>query len=293
MAYRKKRKTVLTSAGCARGLDHVGVVAADLAASLAAWRAIGFAPTPLARHANQSPDGALTPTGTGNHCIMLQQSYLELLGFTDPDAQSATLSRFLAAHAGIHVLTLRIDDAAAAEQRLARTGLPADAISSARPADPHQPDGAMARFVRLPLTDADPRLQLLQHLTPELVWRPDTLRHPNHAVALTAVIVVARLPAEFAARLSRATGCALRPDPAGGYQLDLPQGTVRILPPAALGQVFPGVTPRPATVSIAGVTLTTDDANHAVAGLLPSRLRPAPGGLMLEIDGTAVLFAGG
>ena len=68
-------------------LDHVGVVASDLAALAAAYGRLGFTLTPLARYA----DGRI-----GNRCVMLRSAYIELLAVVDPNARSATLERFLA-----------------------------------------------------------------------------------------------------------------------------------------------------------------------------------------------------
>ena len=98
--------------GQATALDHVGIVGPDLACLAAAWTRLGFQLTPLARH-----EGGRT----GNHCVMLDGSYLELVA-TLPGGTSATLARFLGRYAGIHILAARIDDDAAALVRLARAG---------------------------------------------------------------------------------------------------------------------------------------------------------------------------
>ena len=71
----------------APALDHVGVVANDLAALTTAYERLGFTLTPLARYA----DGRI-----GNRCVMLRSAYIELLAVVDPNACSATLERFLA-----------------------------------------------------------------------------------------------------------------------------------------------------------------------------------------------------
>ena len=82
-------------------LDHVGVVTRDLAALATQYQRLGFTLTPLARQA----DGRI-----GNRCVMLHRSYVELLAVVDPNAGSATLDRFLARYAGIHILAFAIDD---------------------------------------------------------------------------------------------------------------------------------------------------------------------------------------
>ena len=101
----------------AEGLDHVGVVTADLNAAARAWRRIGFSLTRLARHA---------AAGTGNHCAMLRHGYVELIATVDPARPSATLDRFLARYAGIHILSLAISDEQAALARLLQAGFSTD-----------------------------------------------------------------------------------------------------------------------------------------------------------------------
>jgi hypothetical protein len=241
----------------------------------------------LARHDAVGDDGVARPTGTGNCCIMLGQGYLELIAVIDPARGSATLARFLARYTGIHILTFATADAAAAQQRLRRAGLDTELTVSSRPADPEDPAGPQARFQRLPLTALAPRLQLLQHLTPELVWQQRFVSHPNHAVALDSVIIAADAPAALAALLSRAAGVAAIPDPAGGFALVLAAGRVRVLPPDAVGLALPGVELRPSPF-VAGITVRTDDDNHAVAG--NPQARRVPGGHLMAASGTAVLF---
>jgi hypothetical protein len=263
----------------AEGLDHVGVVTADLTAASRAWRRLGFALTRLARHA--------APAVTGNRCAMLRCGYVELLSVVEPAKRSATLERFLARYAGIHILSLAISDEQAALQRLRQAGFTTEISSSERPAG----KGQLARFARLPLTDAEPRLQLLRHLTPDLVWQERFLRHPNRAVALDAVVIVAEPPAELAARLSRAAGVPVVPDPAGGYALRLAQGQVRVLAPEALPTVFPGAA-IPSLPFVAGIVVRTDDRTRAASKLLKTIARPTPGGLLAGAAGVAVLFTG-
>jgi catechol 2,3-dioxygenase-like lactoylglutathione lyase family enzyme len=223
------------SIGLATGLDHVGIVVRDMATSVAAWAALGFA--------------------VAGGRIMLGRGYLELLA-DDPARPSITLARFLAQGEGAHVLSLRVDDARAACARLTRAGLEAELLAAGRPADPERPDGPRACFLRVPLTDADPRLQLIEHRTPDLVWQQRFLTHPNGAAALAGVTFGAADPAAMAARLSRVAGRPVVPW-AGGYRLALPQGEVDILP----GEGPPRITrivlcaPARRTVMASGVTV--------------------------------------
>ena len=87
----------------------------------------------------------------------------------------------------------------------------------------------------------------------------------------------------------------VEPDPAGGFVLPLPSGRVRLLPPDALGNVFPGVA-APTLPYIAGITVRTDDANRAIeerARASGIAHRAVPDGLLIppeEAGGAALLF---
>ena len=90
------------------------------------------------------------------------------------------------------------------------------------------------------------------------MWQPHLLDQPNHAVALTEVLLAAQNPEETAARHARFTGIEPRRD-AARYLLDLPRGRIVI---AAAGKNEP---PPPAFV---GFTIATDDRNRALRGIL-------------------------
>jgi hypothetical protein len=193
------------------------------------------------------------------------------------------MERFLARYEGIHVLSLAVDDAEAARVRLAGLGFPVELLRSARAT----PEGE-ARFARIPLPGDAPRVQLIQHLTPELVWRADDLVHPNGAAALDAVVVVADPPDALAAYLSGVAGVPAMPDPAGGALLALGRSLIRVLPPEALGSVFPGVEV-PSLPFVAGVVVRTGDGNAAASRL---GFEATGRGLLARAAGVAVLFVG-
>ena len=135
--------------------------------------------------------------------------------------------------------------------------------------------GGLARFARLPLTDAEPRVQLLHHLTPELVWQKQFLRHPNHAVALEAVVIVADPPAVLAARLSRAAGVAVvGPIPPAAARCGFARDGCACCRRTRWNAVFPG-TAIPSLPFVAGIMVRTDDGARAVARLLKTAQRCA------------------
>ena len=236
-------------------LDHVGVVTRDLAALAAQYEHLGFTLTPLARQA----DGRI-----GNRCAMLHGSYVELLAVVDPNAGSATLDRFLARYAGIHILAFAIDDQQSVLARLQRAGIEAPSVAHFdRPIDDMDPAGPRARFALIQLPDQpEGRINLVRHLTPEVLWQERFLRHANNASALDEVLLAVAEPAETASRFSRLIGCVVIPDPAGGFALDLARGRVRLLPPDADVSTVPCIT---------GLSVRTSDRNAAIGRLLVER----------------------
>ncbi len=203
-------------------LDHVGIVGHELDEMAAAFEAAGFHLTPLARHAGGR---------TGNRCAMFRDGgYLELMATVD-GGTSATLARFLARHAGAHLLAFGVDDLAGAGARLERACDEVPAASwTERAVDDGDPAGRRARFGLIgPFDRPEGRVHLVHHETPEALWQDRFVRHPNHALALEEVVLTVPEPAVTAAWYSQLVGRAVVPDRAGGFALPLPRGRVRIL----------------------------------------------------------------
>ena len=269
----------------AASLDHVGIVGSDLPNLAVAFERIGFCLTPSARHAGGR---------TGNRCAMLRDGgYLELVAVL-PGGASATLERFLARHAGAHIAALTIADPAAEAVRLERAGvMPVSVADTDRAVDDADPAAPHARFTLvMPPDQPEGRFLLVCQRTPELLWQERFLHHPNHAAGLVAVALAVTDPAETACRLSRLAGRPMLPDPLGGYALDLPRGTVRLLSVEACAALFPGTEPASAP-SIAGVAVATDDGNAAIGRVveqagLPYRRDDAA--VVLHVAGVGLRF---
>jgi len=168
------------------GLDHVIIGVRDLDRARMGWTRLGFTLTPRGRHLGQ---------GTANYCIMFGRDYLELLGVVEADEHGDRLATFLARREGPMAVAFApagpIGEAAAA---LASLGL--------HPSEPR----ALGRQLELPEGTVVPRFSLVTlppeetpaldcfvcaHLTPELVRRPEWLGHPNGALGLRAIYLIA------------------------------------------------------------------------------------------------------
>lgn len=191
-------------------LDHVSHFVPDLAAAAAALRALGFAVTP--ESAQQLPEG---PAGTSNVCVMLPQGYLEILAPTMDTPNAQRLRAAMQRHDGVHLACFGTPDADGEHRRLADHGFdPPPIVHLSRKVE----TGETARFsvVRAaPDRMPEGRIQFVQHFTPEVIWRPEHLRHANAVTKLACLFVVADDPVDAAARWGQF--CALLPAPAGGY----------------------------------------------------------------------------
>ena len=83
------------------GIDHILIAVRDLKQARTTWEGLGFRPTPMGRH---------TKLGSVNHCLMLENDYLELLAI---DPQSDVPNRWaglLEVRQGVGAVALRSTD---------------------------------------------------------------------------------------------------------------------------------------------------------------------------------------
>jgi catechol 2,3-dioxygenase-like lactoylglutathione lyase family enzyme len=179
-----------------QGIDHVVVLVRDLDKAQQTYARMGFTLTPRGFHT----------LGSQNHCLMFGSDYVELLAVPRPHPAMQYYTDFLAKGEGLGAIALATDDAHGLHSGLAADGVVADApLDFSRPVEGL--GDARFRIVQLP-PDASPgcRMFACQHFTRELVWRPETQRHPNSATEIAAVAVVAEDPESGAASYGRLLG---------------------------------------------------------------------------------------
>jgi Glyoxalase-like domain len=167
------------------GIDHVIVGVRDLERARMDWSRLGFTLSPRGRHIGQ---------GTANYCIMFSSDYVELLGIVDPNDFVQRLDRFLAQREGLMAAAF----APAATLEEVRSALLGRQLHPSEPRPLGRqlelPEGTVVpRFSLLSLpADETPGLDsfICAHLTPELMRRPEWLRHPNGAVGLRGIHVL-------------------------------------------------------------------------------------------------------
>lgn len=159
-------------------IDHVVILVQDLSAAGAAFEAAGFQVTPETCHS--------AAMGTANRCVMLDGTYIELLGIVAETEANATWRKLLKAGPGIRGLAFRSGNIEATATELQTRGVPIEAVR-------HFSRGTATGELRFSVTRIDPAktpgLQCLvcEHHTAQLVWSPQTMRHPNGASSLVEV----------------------------------------------------------------------------------------------------------
>lgn len=159
-------------------IDHVVILVRDLSAAGAAFEAAGFQVTPETRHS--------AAMGTANRCVILEGTYIELMGIVAETTANTIWRRLLEAGPGVRGLAFRSQNIEATAAELQARGISAEAVR-------HFSRETATGELRFSVTRIDPAetpgLQCLvcQHHTAELVWSPQTMRHPNGTSSLVEV----------------------------------------------------------------------------------------------------------
>ena len=161
-------------------IDHVVIDVRDhIDDAMRCFSSLGFQLTPRGHHT----------LGSVNHLAMFATDYLELLGFGDQGAARVEIARF---PTGLNGLVFKTTDAGLVYRQAATAGLPVLPVQAfSRPVvlDGTTRD-ARFRTIRLdPDKIAVGRVYFCEHLTPDLVWRPEWQSHPNGASAIARVVV--------------------------------------------------------------------------------------------------------
>jgi len=144
-----------------QAIDHAVIAVRDLDVAAGHFSELGFTLTPRGHHG----------IGSQNHCIMLGSTYIELL--VAPVAHP-WLDYYRAFGEGLAAIALSTPDADVTYKALKTSG-------ARPPMDLSRPvDGGVARFRLVQLENA-PQIFFVQHLTHELIWRPEWQRHANGA----------------------------------------------------------------------------------------------------------------
>lgn len=169
------------------GIDHPVIAVRDMAEARHRFERAGFTVPPRGSHKEW---------GTGNWCIMFPRNYLELRGIVDAQRYTHGLDQFLAVREGL----MGVAFASEMDVDHARDVLCAQGLNP-------PPVRQLTRRFELPEGEVEPSFKLLffnpaetgplmsslicQHLTPQLLRKPEFLQHANGVRAIASVTAVA------------------------------------------------------------------------------------------------------
>lgn len=222
-------------------LDHVGVAVKSLERGRQAYARLGFTLTARSFHSGSRAPGAPVETwGSGNHCAMFREGYLEIIGLTDPEKYSS-VKDMVARYEGLHIIAIGVDPGGragtsvdAARDALVAAGIPVEAARSLeRDAafGPKDEEVRRAKFRNCYLDRQrypEGRFLYIQHLTREVLWQPHLLAHANGAVGIDEAWFASDDPGATRARLAPVFPDAVR----GRFRVVAPgEWPFRPLPP--------------------------------------------------------------
>jgi hypothetical protein len=193
--------------------DHLVLMLRDqLEEQAPVFEADGYTLTELAVH----------NLGSMNRLITLDSAYIELLGW--PAGQAPVRKEIANSPMGPEALVFRTSDAQATYHRLEALGFGMNpVVSLERPINvkgqAHTARFDTVRFAEQPI--AGFRMYFCQHLTPELVWNPETTQHANGAVSLHKIVLSAARADQTAEILAGLTDAPVSEPGPGLFEITL------------------------------------------------------------------------
>ena len=183
-----------------RELDHVGVAISNLDRGREAYTRLGFRLTARSFHSGSRSAGApVEAWGSGNHCAMFREGYLEIIGLTDASMYSS-VKDMVARYEGLHIVAIGCANADAAFAEFQKTGAPVEApraLERDAAFGPADKETRRAKFRNMYVDRQkfiEGRFIFIEHVTRDVLWQPHLLSHPNGALGIEAVYFVVADP---------------------------------------------------------------------------------------------------
>lgn len=220
------------------GIDHCFLLVQDLDRSLAQFERLGFSVSPRGFHSEAM--------GSANHTIMFPEDYLELLGITADTPGNAPRREFLARSGeGLIAIACRAGDVAEAGRKLTELGIKTTGARDFERPVP-LPGGGQTRaaFSTLQFDQSEVPVGIAfmcQHHTPEAVWIPELLEHPNGAMGLAGMIASVVDTQNAAEAYGRLFAAGKVSPIEGGSQVETGSAPITFLSPEALNAHYEGI----------------------------------------------------
>lgn len=255
----------------AKNLDHVGTVIPDIDVGRIYYEKLGFRMMPRSQHRGAvTPGGQVQLLGQGNHCAMLKQGYLEVMGVFDRTLP-VPAQQYLDQHEGLHIVSFEpnsIDEVRALSHKTGQFDAPRE-LGREVDFGPQGLERRRVEFCNIRFRQSDfPEATFLytEHLTRDIMWQPHLLEHPNGVEALNCAYVVSTDAKGTADRLAHALQVGAKQLQPGSFKFEFENSSLRILAPDVLERSFPGISV-PATSRPAGYTVRTSSL-HSVQSQL-------------------------
>lgn len=280
-------------------INHVGMAVRNIEATADRYEALGFLLTPYSPHSGASrPGEPVTRMGSGNRCVMFSNNYLEILANEDPAHPSPRLASMLRHHQGGHIVCFGTEDVSAVDRRLVHGGFKTSGVIPLQ-RDIDTPDGARtAKFERVLFSpDASPEgvIQAARHLTPQYIYQPRYIAHPNGCTEVSSAVIVVDDMQGYSERYRQYTGIASEStaDGAACFRFSL-CSRLLLMDSAAAARYLPGSL-HPPVPGIAAIGFRCPEMARQVARLNASGIPFMEAGSRLivpaeEASGIAVVF---
>ncbi|MSP52010.1 MAG: VOC family protein [Alphaproteobacteria bacterium] len=262
----------------ATGIDHIGVVGRDLDNLALAFERLGFHVAP--RCSLLKPDGAggFQPMDQENHHVILGNGYIELTAMTKPSPRHH-LAPLIARYAGLHIVALTTASADKSAAALKKKGIevPQPGGAARDVGYPGISGTALFRWFKLPDSIAGEGLYCyVEHLTRELVVRPELATHKNGVRGLAHITMCVERPGTVVKRYEQIFDVLARKGKRG-YWFDLAIGKLRVIDRGQLSELYPGVEP-PYMPWLVGFTLRVSNLAATATYFKKQGIRAEDGG---------------
>ncbi|CAP41039.1 VOC family protein [Bordetella petrii] len=171
-------------------------------------------------------DLAVHNLGSCNRLVVLDNTYIELLGW--PPGAPPARKEIADSPLGLEALVFRTHDAEGTYRRLRDAGFavnPVQELTRLAHVDGREMQARFhtVRFAQQPVPGI--RMYFCRHLTPECVWTPSLMAHPNGALRIRRIEARAADAQAVAQRLALVTDVAAEP---AGDGWELPLGNLRL-----------------------------------------------------------------
>ena len=242
-----------------KSIDHPVVAVDDMESSKVVYEKLGFMVPPRGSHVEW---------GTGNWCIMFANDYFELRGILDPERYTINLDKVLDQFGeGLMGVAFGTDSAQGNYDEMLKNGLQAKEVKQLSRNFELEEGWTQPSFSLCFPQEQDilglMHVVMCQHMTPELIRKPEYLIHPNGVTGVISVTGIIEDIDDVEVAMGRLLGKEAINRSTEGLTLTLPsQQTINLLTQSAYDMYYGPFTKNISTTEktyLGATTLKVDD----------------------------------